>query len=233
MKLAIMQPYFMPYIGYFQLINSADIFVVADNMQYTKQGWFNRNRILENGESKLFTIPLKKCKHRVNVNQRFLAKNSIKERNRVLKQIQCNYTKAPYFTENYPIVRKLFLLDENNLFEFIYQSIIELYSALDIRTKIYILSSVNVNHDLPAQDRIIEVCKYFDADIYINSIGGKALYDKAVFKKNGIDLKFIKSKDIEYLQFNHDFVPWLSIIDVLMFNDVEKVKCYLNEYELK
>ena len=233
MKLAIMQPYFMPYIGYFQLINSTDIFVVADNMQYTKRGWFNRNRILENGESKLFTIPLKKCNHRVNVNQRFLANNSIKERNRILKQIQCNYAKAPFFTDNYPIVRRPFLVDENNLFEFIYRSITELYSVLDIKTKIYILSSININHDLPAQDRIIEVCKHFEADIYINSIGGKALYDQVVFKNNGINLKFIKSKDIKYQQFNHDFVPWLSIIDVLMFNDIKKVKGYLNEYELK
>ena len=223
----------MPYIGYFQLINSADHFIVADNMQYTKRGWFNRNRILENGESKLFTIPLKKCNHRVNVDQRFLANNSIKERNRILKQIQCNYAKAPYFTDNYPIVRKLFLDKENNLFEYIYKSIVEICSALDISTKIYILSSINVNHNQPAQDRIIEVCKHFEADVYINSIGGKELYDKTVFNNNGIDLKLIKSKDIQYQQFSHNFVPWLSIIDVLMFNDIEKVKGYLNEYELK
>lgn len=77
------------------------------------------------------------------------------------------------------------------------------------------------------------MCKFLKTDSYINPIGGKELYDKEIFKKEGIDLRFIKSKNIEYTQFDHEFVPWLSIIDILMFNEIEQVKSYLTEYELE
>lgn len=233
MKLAIMQPYFMPYIGYFQLINSVDLFIVADNMQYTKRGWFNRNKFLANGSELQFTIPVKKAERHLNVNQRYLAHNSISERNRILKQIKNSYANAPHFDENYPIIRRPFLNETENLFDFIYDSIIELYNALQITTEIKILSTIDVNHQLKAQDRIIEVCQEFEADIYINSYGGKSLYETKVFKDNGIDLKFIRSKEIKYSQYNNPFVPWLSIIDVLMFNDIKTVKKFLNDYDLE
>ena len=95
-----MQPYFLPYIGYFQLINSVDKFVIGDNMQYTRRGWFNRNRILNNGNPITFTIPLKKAKAYVNSNQRYLADNSVQERTRILKQIQNVYQKAPFFSQS-------------------------------------------------------------------------------------------------------------------------------------
>lgn len=233
MKIAIMQPYFCSYIGYYQLINSVDKFVICDNMQYTKRGWFNRNRILDNGTDRIFTIPIKKDNRYLNVNLRFLADNSIEERNRILKQIQTLYKKASFFSQNYPLVRRLFIQNNNNLFDFIHYSVVELCFNLDIKTEIILCSSLDIDHELKSQDRIIEMCKYFKPDTYINSIGGKELYDKKVFKKEGIDLKFIKSKNIEYAQFNHEFVPWLSIIDLLMFNDIEQIKSYLNEYELE
>lgn len=228
-----MQPYFMPYIGYFQLINSADIFVITDNMQYTKKGWFNRNRILDNGSERIFTLPIRKDRHDLNVNERFLANNVMKEKNKILSQIKSLYAKAPYFKTNYHIVRKPFLRENINLFDFIYHSIIDLCSVLEIKTELKVLSSLDINHSLKAKDRILEVCNFLGCKTYINSIGGKELYDKETFKVNNVYLKFLKSKDIEYKQFNHPFVPWLSIIDVLMFNDIETIKGYLNEYELE
>ena len=233
MKTAIMQPYFCAYIGYYQLIKSADKFVICDNMQYTKKGWFNRNRILDNGTDRTFTIPLKKDSDRLNTNLRYLAKNSHGERIKILKQIQSFYGKAPFFLQNYPLVRRLFLKEVENLFDFIHLSVIELCKNLNINTEIITCSSLDINHELKSQARVLEICKYLNADIYINSIGGKELYSKEVFKKEGIELKFIKSKNVEYPQFKHEFVPWLSIIDVLMFNDIERIKSYLNEYELE
>ena len=233
MKTAIMQPYFCAYIGYYQLINSVDKFVICDNMQYTRRGWFNRNRILDSGTERVFTLPLKKDKSYINVNLRYLADNSIRERIRILKQIQSLYKKAPFFSENYHIVRRLFIQENNNLFDFIHFSVVELCSILDIKTEIILCSSLDINHELKSQDRVLEICKYLKADTYINAIGGKELYDKESFNKVGIDLKFIKPKKIEYTQFNHEFVPWLSIIDILMFNEIEKVKSYLNEFELE
>lgn len=233
MKIAIMQPYFCAYIGYYQLINSVDKFVVCDNMQYTRRGWFNRNRILDNGTDRTFTIPLRKDKSFINVNLKYLADNSIKERIRILKQIQFLYKKAPFFSQHYPLVRRLFIQEIDNLFDFIHFSVVELCSDLDIETQVILCSSLDIDHELKSQDRIIEICKFLKTDLYLNPIGGKELYDKEVFKKEGIDLKFIKSKKIEYAQFDHEFVPWLSIIDLLMFNDIEQIKGYLNEYELE
>ncbi len=233
MKIAIMQPYFCAYIGYYQLINSVDKFVVCDNMQYTRRGWFNRNRILDNGNIRLFTIPLKKNNQDTNVDHRFLADNSIKARKKILAQIQNFYRKAPFYSQNYPFIESLFLQKNENLFNFIYDSVIKMCSILNIKTQIILSSSLDINHELKSQDRIVEMCKYLKTDIYINPIGGKELYNKEVFKEEGIELSYIKSKKIEYAQFDHAFVPWLSIIDVLMFNEIEKVKSYLNEYELE
>ncbi len=202
-------------------------------MQYTKRGWFNRNRILDNGTDRMFTIPLKKDNSYLNANLRYLADNSITERMRILKQIQSLYKKAPFFSQYYPLVRRLFIQENNNLFDFIHFSVIELCSIFDIKTQIILSSSLDIDHELKSQDRIIEMCKYLKTDTYVNAIGGKELYDKESFNKEGIDLKYIRTKKIEYDQFDHDFVPWLSIIDILMFNDIEKVKGYLNEYELE
>lgn len=233
MKIAIMQPYFCAYIGYYQLINSVDKFVICDNMQYTRRGWFNRNRILDNGNDRTFTIPLRKDKSFINVNLKYLADNSIKERIRILKQIQSLYKKAPFFSQNYPLIRRLFIQEIDNLFDFIHFSVVELCANLDIKTEIILCSSLDINHELKAQERIIEICKFLKTDSYINPIGGQELYDKEKFNNKGIDLKFIKSKKIEYAQFDHEFVPWLSIIDLLMFNDIEQIKGYLNDYELE
>lgn len=233
MQIAIMQPYFCAYIGYYQLINSVDKFIICDNMQYTKKGWFNRNRILMNGTARVFTIPLKKDKSCLNVNLRYLADNSIRARMHVLRQIKSLYKKAPFFSQNYPLIRRLFIQKIDNLFDFIHFSVVELCANLGIKTPIILSSSLDIDPKLKSQDRIIEMCKYLKTDIYINPIGGKELYDKEIFKKEGIDLRFIKSKNIEYTQFDHEFVPWLSIIDILMFNDIEKIKGYLNEYELE
>lgn len=233
MRIALMQPYFMPYIGYFQLIRSVDIFVICDNMQYTRRGWFNRNRILNNGKDFPFTIPISIPKSFVNVDQISLANNSIIERNNILKRIKSFYKNAPYYKQNYPIIRRPFLNEESNLFRFNYLSILDLCKHLEIDTKIMICSELEIDHSLKAQERIIEACKYLGANTYINSIGGKSIYSKEVFKKSNIELKFIKTKFIEYNQFNYDFVPWLSIIDVLMFNSIDRIKEFLREYEFE
>lgn len=200
MKIAIMQPYFCSYIGYYQLINSVDKFVICDNMQYTKKGWFNRNRILNNGTEKTFTIPLKKNSSFLNSNLRYLAKNSHSEKIKILRQIQAIYKKAPFFEQNYLLIRRLFLQENQNLFDFIHNSVMELCTSLDIKTQIIISSSLDINHELKSQYRVLEICKYLNADTYINPIGGKELYDKESFNKVGIELKFIKSRYIEYPQ---------------------------------
>ncbi len=104
---------------------------------------------------------------------------------------------------------------------------------MGISTKIGISSNIAIDHDLKNQDKVLALCKAVDANIYVNAIGGIELYSKETFRKKDVDLKFIQSKPFEYVQFGDTFVPWLSIIDVMMFNPVEAIKTYIsNHYEL-
>jgi hypothetical protein len=231
-KTAIMQPYFLPYIGYWQLIDSVDEFVVYDNIEFTKKGWFNRNRILDGDHDRLFTIPIKKDSDYLDVVERFVSSDAEKENIRTLRIIQTTYRKAPYYTEVYPIIENCFMHDGNNLFEYIHHTIREICEYLKIDTKITISSTLPINHELRAEQKVLAICKALNADVYINAIGGVELYDRTEFAKNGLELKFIKSKLIEYPQFGQPFVPWLSIIDVLMFNGKEKTRQMLQDYEL-
>jgi hypothetical protein len=227
-----MQPYFMPYIGYFQLINSVDKFVIYDNIQYTKKGWINRNRILANGKDQLITLPIKKDSDYLNVVERELSESWDKDKSKMLNVIKASYNKAPYFQETFELISKCLNNPEANLFRFIYDSIVLINDHLEIKTPIVISSTIDADHTLKSQDKVLSLCKEQNADIYINSIGGVELYDKETFKQNNIKLNFIKSNPIQYKQFNNEFVSWLSIIDVLMFNSKEQIKEYLNNYTL-
>jgi hypothetical protein len=232
MKLAIMQPYFMPYIGYFQLINSVDQFIIYDNIQYTKKGWINRNRILVNGKDQLITLPIKKDSDYLDVVKRELSESWGKDKNKMINMIKSSYGKAPHFEETFELISKCLNNPEENLFKFIYDSIILINSYLDIKTPITISSTIDINHTLKSQDKVLSLCKAQNANVYINSIGGVELYDKETFKQNGIKLNFIKSNPIQYKQLNNEFISWLSIIDVMMFNSKEQIQEYLNEYTL-
>lgn len=232
MKAAIMQPYFCPYIGYFQLISSVDTFVVYDDIQYTKKGWFNRNRLILDGKEILFTIPLKNESDFLNVCERHLADDSIKARKKILTRIAHSYRRAPCFDRVMRRVEKIFLFEGKNLFEFIHHSLLELCSELGIDTKIVVSSTLKTLSDLRGQERVIATNKALGADTYINAIGGQALYKKEAFAAEGIDLYFIRSNPIVYTQFGNEHTPWLSIIDVMMFNDRPTLDRLLKDYEL-
>jgi hypothetical protein len=231
MKIAIMQPYFLPYIGYFQLISSADLFIVYDNIKYTKKGWINRNRMLLNGKDVIFSLPLKKDSDFLDVREREIAVDF--NRVRLLNQIAGPYRRAPYFSQTFPLVEQIVRNEERNLFRFIHHSIVSICKHLGIATDIRISSGIAIDHELRRQDQVIALCEAVGADTYINAIGGVDLYVKDEFKARGIDLKFIKSKPFEYPQFGNKFVPCLSIIDVLMFNPLTTTATIINGgYEL-
>lgn len=232
MKLAIMQPYFFPYIGYFQLINAVDEFVIYDNIEFTKKGWINRNRILVNGTDAIISLPLKKGSDFLNVNERFLADTWEVDRKKILNRIAESYRKAPLYKEILPILEKCIMYDDRNLFKFIFHSVQTLMQYLNIHTKLIVSSSIPINNQLKSDEKVKAICKRLGADIYINPIGGIELYDKDDFKKNNLELKFQMANNITYTQFNNEFIPWLSIVDVLMFNAKEDVKLFLNDYRL-
>lgn len=232
MKLAIMQPYFFPYIGYFQLINSVDEFVIYDNIKFTKKGWINRNRILVNGQDAYITLPLRRDSDYLHVCQRFLADGWSKERRSLLSRIEAAYRKAPYYEAIFPLVKECLFFEEDNLFLFIRNTLNAVNEYIQIKTPLIASSSIAVDHSLIAGEKVIAICKARLASRYINPIGGTKLYEKADFLTHGIDLKFLRSHDLVYKQFDNEFVPWLSILDVMMFNSVETIQSYLSYHEM-
>lgn len=231
MKLAIMQPYFLPYIGYFQLIAAVDTFVVYDNIKYTKKGWINRNRWLQNGADATFTLPLEKGSDSLNIDQRAVAPDF--DRVKFLNQLKGNYGKAPCYASTRELLEELLPDRDRNLFLVLLHSIQLVCRHLGIKTEIMVSSTLQADHTLHGQNRVLDICRAQQARTYINAIGGIELYSKQDFAEAGIDLKFLRPQAFEYPQFGAPFVPWLSIVDVLMFNPVESIRRQLLQYDLE
>ncbi len=227
MKLAIMQPYFFPYIGYFQLINAVDQFVVYDDIQYTKKGWINRNRILIQDRDDFFS---KKDSDYLDICQRTISENYHKDFGKILNKIKESYKKAPFFNEVFPFIEDCFLIKERNLFLFIFYSINKLVKYFEIKTNLIVSSDLGIKGS--GENRVISICKQLNASNYINAIGGQKLYHKETFEQQGINLQFINTTPITYAQFNTNFIPWLSIIDVMMFNPKDEIIKMLDLYTL-
>lgn len=231
MKLGIMQPYFMPYIGYWQLMNAVDEYVVYDDVNFIKGGWINRNRILVNGEPKYFNIPMLgaspyKLINEVGVNndQKLIDKN--------LRMLEGAYKKAPYYSETFALMDNILKCDKDDLASYIKESFDIICKYLDINTKFIISSTLDKDCELRGQDKVLSICNILGATEYYNAIGGQELYSFDAFREYGIKLSFLKTEEIIYKQFDNAFCPNLSLIDVLMFNSKEEVKEMLNKFSL-
>ena len=233
MKLAIMQPYLFPYFGYFQLINAVDKFVVYDDVNFIKQGWINRNSVLLGEKAFLFTVPLKNQSSFLKINETNINDVLYPSWSRkFLRSVEQNYNKAPFFDQVFPLIKSVFETEDLHIATMATRSLKLVSAYLGIDT-VFVDSSSNYgNHDLSSQYRVLDICKKEHATGYINLIGGIELYSKDDFKKQGIDLQFIKSGSIAYKQFTDTFVSNLSIIDILMFNEVSDVRKIINNYEL-
>jgi hypothetical protein len=232
MKLAIMQPYFLPYIGYFQLISVVDKFVIWDNIQYTKKGWINRNRYLLNEQDAYFTLPLKKNSDTLDIRDRYLAETWQQDKKKILNKVITAYNGAPFFNEGSKLLEEVFDIEEINLFQYLLRSLQKVNSYLEITTPFIISSTISIDHSLKGEDKIIAICKELKVDQYINPRGGTELYHRKNF--NEIKLSFLfTNENLSYLQFGDNFVPWLSVLDVIMFNSKNKIQEYLQEYELR
>ncbi len=226
-----MQPYFFPYIGYFQLIAAVDTFIVYDNIKYTKKGWINRNRMLQNGKDVMFSLPLKSDSDYLDVCERELSTDF--NRDKLLNQFKGAYQRAPYFAQTFPLIEQIVQYEDMNLFRYIHHSITRVCEYLGITTEIKVSSEIAIDHNLKNQDKVLALCDAVGANVYVNAIGGMELYSKEVFLNKGIVLKFIQSKQFKYPQFDAEFVPWLSIVDVIMFNSLDTIKSnILTNYEL-
>lgn len=231
MKLAIMQPYFFPYLGYFQLLRAVDKFVVYDDVNFIKQGWINRNFILHNCKPLRFTIPLKHASSFSPIYETQIAPISGWKK-KFLKIISQAYRKAPFYIEVYSLIETVVEEDCSTIAQLASNSIFSVLEYLEMSLDVEPTSRCYMNEHLKGQERVLDICRIECCKKYYNLSGGMSLYEHQAFKQAGIDLRFVQSRDVSYGQFGCRFVPNLSMIDVLMFNDRKTVITYLDQYEI-
>jgi len=235
MTIAVMQPYFFPYLGYYQLVNAVDRFVFFDDVNFINKGWINRNQILQQNAAMRFTLPLINASQNRKINEIEIADFN-KWRKDFLKVISFNYKKAPFFEETYDWLNKfLFEKEYDHIGDIAANSVQKLAERLELPTKFHYASELDYIRDNKAngQDKILDICKIMGAAKYINPRNGAALYDPLKFSEQNIELKFINMDEVVYKQLSPDvFVPYLSLIDVLFFNGAKESKLLLNKYTL-
>ena len=247
-SIAIMQPYVFPYIGYFQLVYAADVFVFYDDVNYINRGWINRNRILVNGKDLLFSIPCKDASQNKLIMDVELMDDP-KAFQKILATLKMAYSKAPYYSEVYQLIEQI-LMAENKaivttsvpssvfptlemeireeqrgktISQLAIDSVIGICDYLGLKRTYKISSEEYNNRELKKADRLIDICHLEGIDHYINASGGKEIYTKEYYGEKGVKLNFLMSEKVVYPQFKNEFVPWLSIIDILMFNSKEEI----------
>jgi hypothetical protein len=230
-RLAIMQPYFFPYIGYWQLIHAVDRFVIYDDVNYIKGGWINRNRVLINGEPAFITVPLCQPSSFKRICDISL-QPSLLWRDKLARTVEITYRKAPFFTEVFPIIEKLIRYEAGNLTDYLAHQLQTLTAFMEIKTEFVVSSRCYGNNELSSQERILDICKQEGASTYINPQGGQTLYDTEAFNSADIDLRFIVMRPLTYKQRTPGFVSFLSIIDTLMEIGPIEIKLHLNAFDL-
>lgn len=228
MRLGIMQPYFFPYLGYWQLLANVDKYVVYDDVTYIKGGWINRNNFLINGQKNLLTMQLEKANSYTLIKDIAIKDDFVK----FLKTIEMGYKKAPFFEDIFRLLKDICQCPDKKLGQFLFNSHIKICEYLGIDTELILSSSFDKHTELKGKDKVISICKQLGADEYINAIGGQELYDKKEFAENGIRLNFLQANLREYSQLKNEFVAGLSIIDIMMFNSKEEIKEMLNDFKL-
>lgn len=233
MILGMMQPYFYPYLGYWQLMNMVDEYIIYDDVNYIKGGWINRNRIKINGSDAMISIPIRKASQNRKINEHEIAMNQ-EVRDKLVNTVKNAYAKAPYRDDVLRLFEETVYCEKTNLAEFLAYCNRKVAEYMGITTPIYSATELKLDHTLRSEDRIIDICKQRGITSYINAIGGKELYSEQDFENNGIELGFLRmDNDIVYPQGKGDFIPGLSILDVLMYNSKEEIKELLNRFTLE
>ena len=230
-RIAIMQPYLFPYIGYWQLIQAVDLYVVADNVHYIKHHWINRNRILgEGNQPHPFGIEISHAngERPISETKRVVSRKQAEYLCRVLKFY---YSKAPYYKEAMEVIKPILMDEEADLTRYLVKQLKEVSRYLGIGTEIILLSDVTERGDCTAPEIIRRVCELLGHSTFTSSINGNKYYDKESFRKMGINLEFlVRDEDICYKQRCDKFVPDLSIIDAMMYCSREELHGMIDRY---
>lgn len=256
MKLAVMQPYFFPYLGYFQLLAAADKFILYDNLNYIKGGWIHRNRFLLKGREVISaTVPVTGVSSLALIREVRLDPQA-RWPGKFLDFVAANYRRAPFFAETYPVLEAALRLPATRLTEVNCQTLREVAQHLGLTTTLThdtapyeafetavrgdeapaFLDELRAHWSDPDLDlktlRVLYICEQEGAATYLNAIGGQALYDREQFARHQVNLRFVRPHLPPYDQFGGPFAPGLSIIDVLMHCGQEQTQRMVREYEL-
>lgn len=233
MSVAIMQPYFFPYLGYFQLVQAVDDFVFYDDVMFIKKGWINRNRILMQGKEFLFTIPLEKQSQNKTIRESNVAWGP-EFPTKLIVQLHAAYKKAPFFDQVMPRIEALFAQKPVSMAELAGKSIELVWQYLGLEKRFHYSSQLPDNQADGRAERLIHLTKSLGSTHYINALNGQSLYEKGFFATHGVELSFIKPALIPYSQGKTaSFEPGLSMIDVLMWNDSAAIVDMLKNYSLE
>ncbi len=232
MKLGIMQPYFLPYIGYFQLMSAVDKFVILDDVNYIKGGWINRNRILVNGQPKWLTLPLSKPSP-----NRLISDISVSSDNKwkqnILNACKAAYRRAEYRNQGMNILEEILDFESSNASAFITNALQSVSQKLGISAQIAPTSSTYPKERKTGDTRVLDICRRENASHYVNLPGGRNLYNASDFAAKGVSLHFLVPTLHPYKQGCQSvFTPALSILDVLMWNSVRTATTLLQDYTL-
>lgn len=214
-KLAIMQPYFFPYLGYWQLMSQVDRFVVYDDVQYKKGGWINRNRILIGDRPHYISVPLQGASPNCRICDLALLDNDL-WRTKLLKSLELNYRRSPHFESSFALVQSIVLYPSRDLADYLLNQLQSVASALGITAQLIASSRIYGNQALRGTERVLDICKRERATVYVNAPGGRSLYQAEPFAAAGVTLRFLTPHLPAYPQRQQGFVAGLSIIDALM-----------------
>ncbi len=235
MKVAIMQPYLFPYLGYYSLIKNTDYFVFFDTPQYIRKGWINRNRISDGkGDCVYITVPIEKTARETSINEILISQKS-NWREKIAGQLTVYKKRAPYYKQVRSLIDDVFSYEGNSISELAIRSITGVCQYLDMEIKYDVFSKMNMSHiSVNAPDEwALYITKELGFDTYVNPPGGKSFFDNNKYKNENIELEFLTQELIAYNQRQGGFVPGLSIIDVLMFCEPKVVLSMLEHYVIE
>jgi len=233
MRLGGMQPYFFPYLGYFALIKHTDQWIVADNVQHIDRGWIERNRILSPPAGwNYIKVPLEKASHKALINERKI-RNDEKWKTKIEAQLAHYKRIAPYYQEVKDLVEEILSIQTDSILELNIRSLERVCQELEISFHYTLASQLDIDTSQIREpdDWPLQIALMLGADEYINPPGGISFYNKEKFDRHQIQLKFLKVHLQPYQQNGAAFEPGLSIIDVMMFNSVEKIHEMLDDFE--
>ena len=225
-KISVMQPYFFPYLGYWQLLHEVDTFICFDDVNFINKGWINRNKIIMNGQETMITLNLSKASQNKKINEIDIFGNN----ESMLKTIDLSYRRSLNYLLLMPILEGILRFEEKNLAIFLANSIHKISALLKINTTI--ISSSEFGLPFSGKEKIIPMCKVQNGAHYVNPIGGIDLYKHDEFNAHGLRLSFLQSDILPYSQNSKLFISKISIIDFLMNVAEENWTKHLNSYRL-